>query len=113
MTASAGFAELLHEYLAPLGGLALKRMFGSTGLFCHGIMFGLVRHDTLFLRVDAGNRAAYDAQDALSFTYRRAGEVRALAYRAAPDSLLDEPEEMLRWAREALAAAHRVARARG
>ena len=98
MAASAGFAELLREHLGPLGGLALRRMFGSTGLFCHGAMFGLVKHDTLFLRVDDGNRA---------------GETRALAYRAAPESLLDEPEALRRWAWEALAAAHRVARNRG
>ncbi len=53
-------------------------MFGSTGLFCHGVMFGLVKQDTLFLRVDAGNRAAYDAEEAPAFTYRRAGDVAGL-----------------------------------
>jgi DNA transformation protein len=113
MAASAGFAELLREHLGLIGGLSLRRMFGSTGLFCHGVMFGLVKHDTLFLRVDDGNRAAYDAEEAPAFTYRRAGETRALAYRAAPESLLDEPEALRRWARDALAAAHRVARNRG
>ena len=63
--------------------------------------------------MDDGNRADYDAEEAPAFTYRRAGEARALAYRAAPESLLDEPEALRRWAREALAAAHRVARNRG
>lgn len=112
MAASAGFAELLHEHLAPLGGLSLRRMFGSTGLFSHGVMFGLVKDDTLFLRVDDGNRSAYEDAGAMPFTYRRAGEVAALAYWTAPEALLDEPEELRRWARDALAAAHRVAAAR-
>ena len=112
MTASAGFAELLREHLAPLGGLSLRRMFGCTGLFSHGTMFGLVQHDVLFLRVDAGNRAAFEAEGGIPFTYRRAGEVTALAYWTAPESLLDEPEALRRWARGALAAAHRVAATR-
>lgn len=112
MTASAGLAELLHEHLAPLGGLSLKRMFGSTGLFAHGVMFGLVKNDAVHLRVDDGNRAAYDAEGTAAFTYRRKGEVTALSYRALPERLLDEPEELLAWARLALAAAHRVARQR-
>jgi len=112
MAASAGFAELLREHLAPLGGLSLRNMFGSTGVFSHGVMFGLVKHDTLFLRVDDGNRAAYDEAGTLPFTYRRKGEPTALAYRAIPDHLLDEPGVLLAWARHALAAAHRVARTR-
>ena len=112
MTASAGFAELLREYLSPLGGLSLRRMFGCTGLFSHGTMFGLVQDDTLFLRVDAGNRAAFEDAGGTPFTYRRDGEITALAYWTAPESLLDEPEEMRCWAREALAAALRVAAAR-
>lgn len=111
MAASAGFAELLREHLGGLGGLALRRMFGSTGLFCHGVMFGLVKDDRLFLRVDEGNRAAYDAEETAPFTYRRAGEIATLTYRAVPESLLDEPEALRRWARDALAA-HRVAVAR-
>jgi DNA transformation protein len=112
MAASAGFAELLREHLSPLGGLALRRMFGSTGLFRHGVMFALVKDDTLFLRVDEGNRAAFDEAGTAPFTYRRKGELTALAYRAVPESLLDEPEQLRAWARAALAAAHRVARTR-
>ena len=112
MTASAGFAGLLREHLAPIGGLSLRRMFGCTGLFSHGTMFGLVQHDTLFLRVDAGNRPAFEAEGGTPFTYSRAGEVTALAYWTVPESLLDEPEDLRRWARDALAADHRVAAAR-
>jgi DNA transformation protein len=113
MSASPGFCDLLREHLAGLGGVSLRRMFGATGVFSHGVMFGLVKDDVLFLRADAGNRAAFEAEGAAPFSYMRAGKVAALAYWSAPERLLDEPDELRRWAREALAAAHRVAAARG
>ena len=52
MVASAGFGEFLCEQLAPLGRVVLRRMFGKTGVFCEGVMFGMVADDTLYLRVE-------------------------------------------------------------
>ena len=49
MVASAAFAELLREQMAPLGHLTMRRMFGKTGVFCEGVMFGVVTDDTLYL----------------------------------------------------------------
>ena len=112
MAASAGFAELLREHLAPLGGLALRRMFGATGLSSHSVMFDLVKDDSLFLRVDDDNRPTHEGAGGVPVTYRRPGEVTAPACWTAPESLLDEPDGPLRWARVTLAAVHRVAVAR-
>ena len=56
MVASAGFAEFLREQLAPLGRVTTRRMFGKTGVFCNGLMLGMVNDDTLYLRVDDQNR---------------------------------------------------------
>jgi len=105
-------ADLIHEHLAPLGGISLRRMFGSQGVFSHGTMFGLLHRDTLYLRADDHNRPAYEAAGSEPFTYLRAGQPTSLAYWSLPEHLLDEPDEFRRWARDALAAAHRVAAAR-
>ena len=43
MVASASFAEFLREQLAPLGRVTMRRMFGKTGVFCDGLMFGSAR----------------------------------------------------------------------
>jgi DNA transformation protein and related proteins len=41
MVASDSFAEFLREQLAPLGRVTMRRrMFGATGVFCNGLMFG-------------------------------------------------------------------------
>jgi len=114
MAASDGFAAYLREQLAPLGHVALRRMFSSTGVFCHDVMFGLVRDDTLYFRVDAQTQGMFqDAGSTMPFRYRKGGRTIDLAFWQAPERLLDEPEELVAWARAALAAARRVAAARG
>ncbi|WP_374301603.1 TfoX/Sxy family protein [Ferrovibrio sp.] len=64
MVASDSFAELLREQLAPLGHVALRRMFGKTGVFCDGVMLGMVRDNTLHFRVDDDNRAVFKEAEA-------------------------------------------------
>jgi DNA transformation protein len=110
MVASDGFADFLIEQLAPLGRITLRRMFGKTGLFYDGVMFGMVLEDTLFLRVDAHNRATFqEAAAHPPLNYRKGGATIDLAFWRVPERLLDEPEELVSWARAALAAAARVA----
>jgi DNA transformation protein and related proteins len=110
MVASDNFSEFLREQLAPLGHITVRRMFGKTGVFCNGLMFGMVTNDALYFRVDEHNQAAF--KDAASFpplSYEKKGCTIDLSFWRAPDRLFDEPDELVRWARTALAAARRVA----
>ena len=110
MVASDGFAEFLREQLAPLGRVTMRRMFGKTGVFCNGLMFGMVTNDTLYFRVDDHNRADFkEAQSFPPLNYAKQGSTIDLSFWRAPERLLDEPEELVTWARAALAAARRVA----
>ncbi len=110
MVASDSFAEFLREQLAPLGRVTLRRMFGKTGAFCDGVMFGMVTDNMLYLRLDDRNRAAFE--EALSsplLSYEKKGSTIDLAFCRAPERLFDEPDELVAWARLALEAARRVA----
>jgi DNA transformation protein and related proteins len=110
MVASAAFAEFLHEQLAPLGSVTTRRMFGKTGVFCDGVMFAVVTQNTLYFRVDELNRETFkEAASLPPLNYVKKGSTIDLSFWRAPDRLLDEPDELVRWARAALAAAHRVA----
>ena len=110
MVASASFAEFLCEQLAPLGSVSTRRMFGKTGVFCDGVMIGMVADDTLFLRVDAQSRSTFKEAEAFPpLNYKKKGETIDLAFWRAPERLFDEPDELVTWARAALAAARRVA----
>jgi DNA transformation protein and related proteins len=110
MVASDSFAEFLREQLAPLGRVTMRRMFGKTGVFCDGLMFGMVTDNTLYFRVDDHNRDAF--REAASFpplNYRKQGEMIDLSFWRAPERLFDEPDELVAWARIALDAARRIA----
>ena len=113
MVASDSFAEFLREQLAPLGRVTMRRMFGKTGVFCDGVMFGMVTDNMLYLRVDDHNRAAFKEAEAFPpLSYEKRGETIDLSFWRAPERLFDEPDEFVAWARAALAAARRVAASR-
>jgi DNA transformation protein and related proteins len=113
MVASDSFAEFLREQLAALGHVTMRRMFGKTGVFCDGLMLGMVRDDTLYFRVDEHNRAIFkEAQSYPPLNYEKGGSAIDLSFWRAPDRLFDEPDELIAWARAAVAAARRVAATR-
>jgi DNA transformation protein len=110
MVASESFAEYLAEQLVPLGHVTLRRMFGKTGVFCDGLMLGMVRDNTLYFRVDDDNRVLFkEAETFPPLNYAKQGSTIDLAFWRAPERLFDETDELLAWARAALAAAARVA----
>ena len=110
MVASDSFAEFLREELAPLGRITLRRMVGKTGVFWDGVMFGMVTDDTLYLRVDAKNEKAFkEAASTPPLNYAKQGCSIDLSFCCTPDRLLDEPDELVTWARSAFDAARRMA----
>jgi DNA transformation protein len=110
MVASESFADFLREQLAPLGHVTMRRMFGKTGVFCDGVMLGMVRDNTLYFRVDDDNREIFkEAESFPPLNYAKKGGTIDLAFWRAPERLFDEPDELAAWARAALGAARRVA----
>ena len=110
MVASIQFASFLCDQLAPLGYVTMRRMFGKTGVFCEGVMFGMVTEDILYFRVDDHNRASFKEAEAFpSLNYVKNGRTIDLSFWRVPDRLFDDDEELIAWAQAALAAAHRVA----
>jgi DNA transformation protein len=110
MVAGDSFAEFPREQLAPLGRVTFRRMFGKTGVFCDRVMFGMVADNMLYLRVDDHDRAAFkEAECFPPLGYDKQGHPIDLAFWRAPERLFNESDELVRWAREALASARRVA----
>jgi DNA transformation protein and related proteins len=110
MAASDDFAEFLRDQLAPLGRITMRRMFGKTGVFCNGVMLGMVTDNTLYLRVDDQNRLTFkEAESSPPLNYRKKGALIDLSFWRVPERLMDEPDELVLWGQAALAAARRVA----
>jgi DNA transformation protein len=108
MAADSQFVGFVVESLRPLGPVGARRMFGGHGIFMHGLMFGLIADDQLYLKVDDGNRAAYQAEGLQPFTYAGKGRPIEMSYREAPSEGLDDPEILCASARAAYAAALRA-----
>lgn len=109
---TGGIAEFLCDTLRPLGPVMAKRMFSGAGLFCEGLMFGLIFGDALYLKADAQSLAAFEAEGMMPFVYEAKGRQVSLGYWRAPERLLDDPDELVAWARIALAVAQSKARAK-
>lgn len=108
MAGNSEFVGFVVESLRPLGRVGARRMFGGHGIFMDGLMFGLVADDQLYLKVDDGNRAAYEAEGLQPFTFVSKGRLVETSYREAPSEGFDDPEILCDWAREAYAAALRA-----
>jgi DNA transformation protein and related proteins len=108
MARSSEFVAFVLESLQPLRGVSARRMFGGFGIYKDGVMFALIAHDTLYFKVDDGNRAAYEDAGLPHFTYADKGKPIVMPYREAPPEGFDDREILCAWAREAYAAALRA-----
>ena len=102
-----GFRSFVLDQLEELGGVTARAMFGGVGLYYHGRFFGIIARDTLYLKVDEGNRPDYERAGMKPFKpYRdRPGTMQ---YYAVPVGVLESPLDLGQWARQAIAAAERA-----
>jgi DNA transformation protein and related proteins len=97
----------LHDLFAPVGPIAVRRMFGGIGVYSDGAMFALVADDVLYMKADDETRAAFEAAGSHPFTYGGKGRPVRTSYWRLPDSALDEPDDLKTWADLAVKAALR------
>lgn len=101
-----GLVAHILDMLGDWGGISARRMFSGYGLFRQGAMFGLIARDTFYLRVDDRTRPDFAAAGSRVFSYRReAREVELGGYMECPPDILEDAEEMIRWAKAAASAA--------
>jgi DNA transformation protein len=105
------FIRYLRDQFQRWGPVEIRRMFGGHGAFRGGVMFALIHDETLFLRSDDANRAAFAAAGMAPFRYRRRGKLVALAYHQAPPEALEDSDVLGQWADLGFAAAQRRAAA--
>jgi DNA transformation protein len=105
----AGFVAYVLELLEPVGGCSARAMFGGHGIYRDDRIFGLVIGDTLYLKADTQSESDFAAIGSAPFVYQGKGRAVQMSYWSLPVEALDSPEEMIRWARLAQAAAARKA----
>ena len=101
------FTDYLEELFSEFGNVYAKRMFGGYGLFYDGLMFALVADDTLYLKADDKTVDDFKTRGLQQFEYSKRGKPARMSYYMAPEAILEDPEEAVKWARRSYEAALR------
>lgn len=113
MNAPNEFVAHCMELLQPLGSMRSRRMFGGHGLYLNDFFIAIVAGEQLYLKTDEQTRGRFEAEDCKPFCFpQKDGELVSTSYFRPPEEALESPALMQPWARLALDAALRAARAK-
>jgi DNA transformation protein len=102
MGISAEYLNYVLEQLSDLHGVTHRRMFGGAGLYCDGVIFGLIAGDVLYFKVGPATREHYTARGMAAFRpYRNKPQI-SMSYYELPADVLEDPEQCAAWARRSL-----------
>lgn len=100
-------AAEIAELFAPVGPVAVKRMFGGFGIYLDGVIFALQVDGEIMLKGDAATLPDYDAAGMRQWVYEMKGRAGAMPYWRMPDACFDDETELRRLSALALAAGRR------
>jgi DNA transformation protein len=106
MSVSEGYRTYIIEQLAALPALSARRMFGGLGIYSDAWFFALIDEDVLFFKVDEANRDDYVSRGMKAFM-PFPGQP-SLGYFQVPAEVIEEAEELTRWARRSVEVAQRA-----
>jgi DNA transformation protein len=105
MAVQEQYLSYVLEQLAGLGRVSTRRMFGGVGLYSGEWFFGLIDDDTLFFKTAEGNIAPYRERGMPRFMPFPDRPEAVLGYHQVPADIIEDAEELVDWARQAVAVA--------
>ena len=105
MSVSDGYRIYIIDQLAALPALSTRRMFGGIGIYSDALFFALIDDDVLFFKVDDSNRDDYVSRGMKAFMPFPGQPT--LGYFQVPPDVIEEAEELARWARRSVEVAQR------
>ena len=106
--AKATFKDFVLDQLSALPDVRARAMFGAHGLYCGETFFGILDEGRLFFKTDPATESDYAARGMGQFSYELDGRIITFQYHEVPPEILEQPPELLLWARKAVAAARRT-----
>jgi DNA transformation protein len=107
MAKRSEFADHICELLNPIGIVVARAMFGGYGLSLDGLTFAIIVDDVLYLKIDDQTLPKYDALGIERFKPFDDKPGR-MNYCPVPPDLMDDPDGLVVWAREAFDVALRA-----
>ena len=108
MAVSEEFLDYVLDQFSAWDEVSARKMFGGAGLYCDGVMFGLIADDIAYLKVDDSNREDFIKAGSSAFSpYPEKTKTYIMSYYEIPADVLEDPEQLGRWAERALIAARK------
>jgi DNA transformation protein len=105
MPVTESFTAFVVEQLDGVGAITPKRMFGGVGIYADDTFFAILDNDRLFLKVDDSNRSDFIAAGKGPFEPYGPGGGETMQYYEVPIAVLEDADELGRWAVKAIAVA--------
>ena len=104
--------EAIADLFSAFGPVSIRRMFGGKGIYHNGVIFAIEIRGELMLKADAEAAPEFAAAGCTQWVYTnsRHGNAVAMPYWTVPDGALDDPDDMLPWAKKAYEAGIRASR---
>ena len=103
----SGLIEHLQDLFSEFGAVSARPMFGGHGVYRDEVLIGIVLDETLYLKVDAQTRPAFEAAGCIPCVYTRQRTPITMSYWTVPEAAMDSAQAMLPWAQLAHGAALR------
>ncbi|HEV2233629.1 MAG TPA: TfoX/Sxy family protein [Terriglobia bacterium] len=100
MTHADSFKDFIVDQLRDVKGLRVRRMFSGYGFYSDEVFFGIISKSRLYFKTDARSRQAYLDRDTKPFRPNPSQELQR--YYEVPVEILEDGEELVRWAQEAI-----------
>ncbi len=102
MTADT-FSEFVADQLEGLEGLAIKHMFGGSGLYLKKNFFGILYKGKLYFKTRPETVSKYRTQSSEPFVYTKKGKktIRLKNYYEVPVDILEDRDQLKSWALDA------------
>lgn len=104
------FRAFVLDQLSALPDVRARAMFGAHGLYQGEHFFAILDEGRLFFKTDAVSQAEYVARGMPPFTFELEGRLMTMQYHEVPPDILEDPAELVAWARRAIALAARSKR---
>lgn len=109
MAVSAGYLSYVLEQLGALTGVSTRRMFGGVGIYAGEAFFALIDDGVLYFKVDDAIQAEYERRGMRRFRPYPDRPEASMGYYEVPADVIEESEELARWARRSIEVAQRSA----
>ena len=106
MSYNPSYAEELADLMSGAGKITQKKMFGALGFYHGADIVACLCDDGFYLKAKGALADELRAMDCKPFVYSgKSGKKVAMPYWTAPQTCLDDADEMVKWIKKAKASA--------